>query len=103
MKQFNSRINQLLLIASLMLPWTTTGALEKFEVEGTISAISIDKFTVQSKQYRINPNLRLASYNDSKKSFTDFKKGELVYFGGEILDGVYMVDFLVLVKPESDS
>lgn len=122
MKQFKTLIlTQLLVIASLLLPWTTTVAQEvsgqrtltvtpgsgkstltvkTFDRSGVITKLGYDKFTVDDKDYRIAPRASLQS-NDGKRSrFSDFKPGDEIYFKGKVLNDVNYVDIIYYEAPE---
>lgn len=100
MKQFKTLLTQLLVITSLMLPWATTEALETFEKAGYIASIGYDKFTIRGQEYRISPSAQLNSNDASRKIFSDFKKGDAIYFKGKILNGVYYVDIIFYETPD---
>lgn len=99
MKQFKSILTQLLVVTALMLPWATTGALETFEKAGYISSVGYDKFTIRDQVYRISPSAKLKSNDATRKKFSDFKKGDEIYFKGKILNGVYYVDIIIYETP----
>lgn len=99
MKQFKSFLTQLLVITALMLPWATTEALETFEKAGYIASIGYDKFTIRDQVYRISPAAKLKSNDVKRKKFSDFKKGDAIYFKGKILNGVYYVDIIFYETP----
>lgn len=99
MKQFKSFLTQLLVITALMLPWATAEALETFAKSGYIKSIGYDKFTMRDQEYRISPSAKLRSNDASRKKFSDFKKGDEIYFKGKILNGVYYVDIIFYTKP----
>lgn len=99
MNQFKTLLAQFLLVTSLLLPWGTTGAIDTFEQAGIISDVGYEQFTVNRKQYRIAPGARLKSSDASRNKFSDFKKGDEVYFKGKILNGVRYVDIIVYLTP----
>ncbi len=99
MNQFKTLLVQFLLVTSLLLPWGATGAIETFEQAGTISDVGYEQFTVNNKQYRIAPGARLQSSDVSRNKFSDFKKGDEIYFKGTILNGVNYVDIIVYETP----
>lgn len=99
MNQFKALLIQFLLVTSLLLPWGTTGALDTFEQAGTISDVGYEKFTVKKKQYRIAPGVKFKSSDASRNKFSDFKKGDQIYFKGKILNGVRYVDIIVYLTP----
>ena len=121
MKQFKTPLTQLLVISSLVLPWTTTVALETFgqtsvtvkpgskkstatvktfDQAGVITKLGYDKFTVDGKDFRFAPRASLNS-NDSKRNrFSDFKLGDEIYFKGKVLNGVNYVDIIYYKTPE---
>ncbi len=82
-----------------MLPWATTEALETFEKAGLIASVGYDKFTIKKQEYRISPSAQLKSNDARRKKFSDFKKGDEIYFKGKILTGVYYVDIIFYEKP----
>ena len=100
MRQLKSLLTQLLLITSLLLPWTVTEAAEYFENAGHINSISFDTFTMQGKKYRLASDAKLSSESSSRRSFRDFKKGDFIYFKGNILNGVHYVDIIFYETPE---
>ncbi len=116
MKQFKTVLTQLLVISSLMLPWTTTMALEisidpgyskstiatvkTFDQAGVIVKLGYDKFTVGDKNFRFAPGATLNSNDSRRKRFSDFKLGDHIYFKGKILDGVNYVDIIYYTTPD---
>ncbi len=122
MKQLKALLIQLLVITSLMLPWTTTTALETvaqasitvqpgsnkststvktFDQAGVISKLGYDKFTVNGKDFRFAPGASLNSNDNRRKRFSDFKLGDHIYFKGKILDGVNYVDIIYYETPDT--
>ena len=99
MKQLKTLLTQLLVITSLMLPWATTEALETFEKAGYIASVGYEKFTVKDQVYRISPTAKLMSNDASRKKFSDFKKDDVVYFKGKIVNSVYYVDIIYYETP----
>jgi len=121
MKQFKTLLTQLLVIASLVLPWTTTVALDTsgkriltvkpgsnkstltvktFARAGVITKLGYEKFTVDGKDYRFAPGASLNS-NDSKRNrFSDFKLGDEIFFKGKVLNDVNYVDIINYKTPE---
>lgn len=99
MIQVKPILTRLLLVASLMLPWATTGALETFERGGAISAVGYDKFTVNQQEYRVAPGAKLKSYHSSRKKFSDFRPGDVIMFQGKVLNGVHYVDVIIYRAP----
>lgn len=121
MKQFKTLLTQLLVISSLMLPWTTTVALETFgqasvkikpssnkstatvktfAQSGVITKLGYDKFTIGDKDYRVAPRASLQSNDSKRRRFSDFKPGDEIYFKGKILNGVNYVDIIYYKTPE---
>ena len=122
MKQFKTLLAQLLVISSLMLPWTTALAqgtsgqasvtikpgsngsmstVETFDQSGVISKLGYDKFTVNGRSFRFAPGASLNSNDNKRKSFSDFKLGDHIYFKGKILDGVNYVDIIYYETPDA--
>ena len=122
MKQYKTLLTQLLVISSLMLPWTTTAALDTlgqtsitvipgstkstatvktFDQAGVISKLGYDKFTVNGRGFRFAPGALLNSNDSKREKFSDFKLGDHIYFKGEILDGVNYVDIIYYETPDA--
>lgn len=99
MSQFRTLLVQFLLVTSLLLPWGATGALDNFEQAGTISKIGYEEFTVNRKKYRIAPGAKLQSSDPSRSKFSDFKKGDEIFFRGKVVSGVNYVDIIIYEKP----
>lgn len=99
MKQFKAFLTQLLVVTALMLPWATTEALETFEKAGYITSIGYDKFTIRDQEYRIRASSQLKSNDAKRKQFSDFRKGDAIYFKGIKLNGVYYVDIIFYETP----
>jgi len=100
MKYLKIQLSRLLIVFSLLLPWTTTEALENFEQAGVISSIGYDQFTLRGKSYRIAPGAKLDSKDQSRKKFSDFKKGDRIYFKGKVLGNVRYVDIIYYETPD---
>jgi hypothetical protein len=122
MKQFKTLIlTQLLVIASLLLPWTTTVAqgvsgqrtltvapssgkststVKTFEKAGVITKLGYDKFTVNGKDFRFAPGALLNSKDSKRRRFSDFQLGDKIYFKGKILNDVNYVDIIYYEPPE---
>ncbi len=100
MKQLTQRFTPFLIMLALMLPWATADALETFEKAGIISSVGPDQFTLDRKSYRLAPKAQLKSEDASHKKFSDFKKGDKVWFTGTILNNVHYVDMIVYVMPD---
>jgi hypothetical protein len=122
MKQFKTLLAQLLVISSLMLPWTTTLAqgtsgqisvtarpdassststVKTFDQAGVISKLGYDKFTVNGKDFRFAPGALLNSKDSKRRKFSDFKLGDEIYFKGKVLDGVNYVDIIYYETPDA--
>lgn len=122
MKQFKTLLAQLLVISSLMLPWTTTLAqgtsgqisvkarpdassststVKTFEQAGVISKLGYDKFTINGKDFRFAPGALLNSKDSKRRKFSDFKLGDEIYFKGKVLDGVNYVDIIYYETPDA--
>jgi hypothetical protein len=101
MKQLKLNIVQFLVIMAFMLPWATTEALEIFEQAGVITQLGYSKFTVGNKEYRVSPRVKLDSSDIKRNKFSDFRKGDLIWFKGKVLSGVNYVDVIVYVTPVS--
>jgi len=100
MKQLTKRFTPFLIILALMLPWATAEALETFERAGTISSIGYDEFTLNRKKYRIAPGAKLSSRDPARQKFSDFKKGDQIYFKGKVLGSVNYVDIIFFIVPD---
>ncbi len=100
MKNFKTLLTQLLIVSALMLAWTSAGALETFEGAGIITDRGYDKFEVRGQSYRIAPGAKLRSNDAKRQKFSDFKKGDEVWFKGKVLNGVNYVDIISYETPE---
>ena len=100
MIKLRKQLAKAFLVASLMLPWATAEALKKFEEIGGISKIGYSTFVVDGREYRLAPGAKLKSSSSKRKKFSDFKKGDEIYFKGTILNGLYYVDIIVYETPE---
>jgi hypothetical protein len=101
MKQLKLNIVQFLVIMAFMLPWATTEALETFEQAGVITQLGYAKFSVDNKEYRISSSVKLDSSDITRNKFSDFRKGDVIWFKGRVLGGVNYVDIIVYVTPVS--
>ncbi len=99
MKQLKHNIAVFLVIMASLLPWSSAQALEAFEKAGVIAEIGYDMMTVFGQNYRIKPSTELVSSDANRKKFSDFKRGDQVWFKGFILDGVFYVDKIVYQIP----
>lgn len=100
MRSFKTTLGQLMLITMLALPWTTTQALDTFEQAGYIDSIGSSTLIVKDQKYRLDPSLKLVSNDIRKQKYSDFKKGDPIYFKGKILSGIYYVDVIYYETPE---
>jgi hypothetical protein len=124
MKQFNTVLTRLLVISLLILPWTTTVALETigqtsvtvkpgsnkstatvktFEQAGVITKLGYGKFTVNGKDFRFAPRALLNSNDRRRSKLSDFKPGDEIFFKGKILNDVHYVDIIYYQNPEEPS
>ena len=94
MKQLKTLLTQLLLVTSLLLPWSATEAVKGFEASGNINQMGYDTFVIRGQKYRLASDARLDSKHSSRRGFRDFKEGDFIYFKGRILNGVYYVDMI---------
>ena len=100
MKKFQTLLTQLLIVSSLMLPWTSAGALETFERAGIITDRGYEQFEVHGQSYRVAPGAKLRSNDVARKKFSDFKAGDQIWFQGKVLNGVNYVDIISYETPE---
>ena len=100
MKTLKTGLGHLLVIMALLLPLANAQALETFEVAGIISEISYSSFKVRDQEYRIASTARLDSSDASRTKFSDFRKGDQIWFKGVILSGVYYVEILMYETTE---
>jgi len=100
MKTLRTGLGHLLFVMALMLPLSSAQALETFEIAGIISEISYSSFTVRDQEYRIGSTARLDSSDARRTKFSDFRKGDQIWFKGIILSGVYYVEILMYETPE---
>jgi len=97
MKQFNSFLTRLLVIATLQLPWATAEALETFQQAGVISKVNSATINIHYKDinYRIGAKTEFRFQNVAKPDTSSFKKGDEVYLRGKIVNGAYYVDVVI--------
>ena len=101
MKSVKIVVTRLLLVTSLMLPWVTAEALETFEQAGIMTKVSLDgSFTINDTTYRVASGAKLSSDSDKRQKFSDFKKGDLIWCKGRILNGARYVDIIKYQKPD---
>ncbi len=100
MKLVTKTMARMLLIFSLLLPWVAAEAAEFFEQAGHISKISVSRFVVHGIEYRVASGAKLSSKSSSRRSFSDFRKGDEIYFKGRSVNGVHYVDIIYYEKPE---
>jgi len=92
MKQFKSLLTQLLVITSLMLPWTASEALETFSEIGVISSISYQKLSLHiDGDFRFEPNIEFEIPGKANAKLSDFKAGDMVGVSGQTIGGVRYV------------
>jgi hypothetical protein len=99
MKQLKLKLIQFLAIVAIALAWAPTQALETFEQAGAITALGYDKFTVNKQVFRVTASSKLDSASADRRKFSDFKKGDMVFVKGKVLNGVNYVDILVYMTP----
>lgn len=99
MKQLKILLAQLLIVASLLLPWSPAGAVENFKQFGIIKSVGQTSFTVRKQVYRIAPGAKLRSDDPARQRLSDFSKGDKVYFEGKIVGDDYLVDLVVYEIP----
>ena len=101
MKQLKTLLTQLLLVTSLLLPWSAAEAVKGFEASGHINEKGYNTFVIRGQKYRLALDAILDSKDSSRRSFRDFKRGDFIYFKGKILNGVYYVDVIYYETPEA--
>jgi len=99
MKQLIRGIAFFLVIMAIQLPWSSAQALETFERAGVIAEVGYDMMTVFGQNYRIKPSTELVSSDPRRKKFSDFKRGDHVWFKGFVLNGVFYVDMIAYQPP----
>jgi hypothetical protein len=100
MKQLKRGIAFFLIIMASQLPWSNAQALEAFEKAGVIAEVGYDMMTVFGQNYRIKASTELVSSDPGRKKFSDFKRGDHVWFKGFVLNGVFYVDIIAYQAPE---
>ena len=99
MKSLKTLLAQLLIVASLLLPWTIAGAVEDFQQVGIIKSVSYDKITIRDQEYRIAPKAKLFSNDAGRRQLSDFKKGDRIYLEGKMVGGVYYIEKIIYETP----
>ena len=101
MKSVKTFVTRLLLVTSLMLPWVAAEALDTFEQAGTMANISLDgSFTINGTLYRVASDAKLSSSSPDRRRFSDFKRGDLIWCKGRILNGTRYVDIIKYQEPD---
>ncbi|MCP4389997.1 MAG: hypothetical protein GY802_17015 [Gammaproteobacteria bacterium] len=97
MKNLKPLLAQLLVISSLMLPWTTTEALETFGIGGVISKVDISSLKLHrsDRTYRIKPTAEIIIPGVLKPRMSDLKKGDVVSLKGHAIGSTYYVERLI--------
>ena len=97
MKQLKTLLTQLLLVTSLLLPWSAAEAAEIFEKAGVISKVNAGTVNIyhQDINYRIRTDTKIQIPDVAKPRMSDFKVGHEVYMKGKIQNGVYDVELIV--------
>lgn len=99
MKNLKYSLRILIVFFTFALPWTASEALENFEINGVITSIGFDQFTVNGQSYRFAPGAKIESRDPKRRKFSDFKFGDEIWFKGVVLNGVYYVDIIVYKTP----
>ena len=99
MRRVNIHFARLLVVAALLLPMTNASALEKFQEFGAISSLSYDKFTVKGIEYRIAPTAKLDSNDANRQKLSDFKRGDKIYFKGQVINGIRYIELVIYETP----
>jgi hypothetical protein len=99
MKQLKRGIVCFLVVMASQLTWSSAQALETFEKAGVIAEVGYDMMTVFGQNYRIQPSTDVVSDEPGRKKFSDFKRGDHVWFKGFVLNGVFYIDMIVYQEP----
>ena len=84
-----------------MLPWVAAEALDTFEQAGAMANISLDgSFSINGKTYRVASDAKLSSSSADRQKFSDFKKGDVIWCQGRILNGTRYVDIIKYEEPD---
>lgn len=92
MKNFKTNPGILIAILVFILPWSTSYALENFQKAGVIYSVGYDEFTIRTQKFRFAPGAVIHSTDTKRSKFSDFRRGDYIYFEGVVLDGVYQVN-----------
>ena len=102
MNNLKKTIARLFCIALLLAPWTLAQALETFQQAGMIANIEYDKITIKGKDYRPGSGVEVISDDATRSSFNAFKKGDLIYVEGTLLNGTRYVDIIRYETPDEN-
>ena len=80
----------------------TSQALDTFQQAGTIASIEYDKITIKGKDYRPGSGVEVISDDATRSSFNAFKKGDLIYVEGTLLNGTRYVDIIRYETPDEN-
>ena len=96
MKQLKHFLTRLLVITALMLPWSTSNALETFSEIGVISEIAYDKLNLHTDgEFRFDPKVKIVIPGKAKAKLSDFKPGDMVGVTGHKIGSVRYVKRIV--------
>ena len=101
MNKLSKRFARLLCTALLLAPWTLAQALDTFQQAGMISGAEYDKITIKGQDYRPGSGLEIISDDPSRSDFNAFKKGDMIYVEGTVLNGTRYVDIIRYESPDS--
>ncbi|MDJ0778511.1 MAG: hypothetical protein QNJ85_11645 [Gammaproteobacteria bacterium] len=101
MKKLTTNIARLLCVALLLAPWSLAQALDTFQQAGMISGTEYEKITIKGRDYRPDSEIEVVSDDPSRSEFGAFRKGDVVYVEGKVVNGTRYVDVLRYDSPDS--
>ena len=91
MKRLKLLATQCLLVVSMLAPWASIEAREFFDESATITKRSALNFETDDGLYRISSQMQMFSNDSKKRSYSDLRAGDIIYFKGEIVNGQHFV------------
>lgn len=100
MKRFKLLAAQCLLVISMLAPWASVEARETFEASVRITERHSLRFESDERVFRISSQMQMFSNDSQKRSYSDLRRGDVVYVRGEVVNGQRYVREIHYETPE---
>ena len=101
MKRIKLLVTRCLIVASMLAPWGVVGALETFEDSAIIVEKNTLNFVADEQLFRLSSNTQMFSNDSKRQSYSDLRRGDVVYLKGDIVNGQYYVREIHYETPEA--